>query len=354
MKLSLSPARHSWSSSGRSRCLPRSTRRALGPRRSAATPLDRSSPGAPAPPRPPRPLPGQAGLSLPPVPPSRARPRRRSVRRPPPVCSPMPRPPRERSWPSRAPGDSSRAPRAGSRARPWTARPHPLPPRTPREGSRARPSTARPHPLPPRLLRGSQLGLGPRGLIRCRLERLCHLGPRSLGLGHRGLAGSLSAGEALVELLVPPDLPGERLIHARRLPDRLLDGLGELGNAGLCEFARAFQLDPTGVRLRQLGGQALVVALERLQLLAQFRVCRHGRRGFGELFELGPSVLQNLVEGVERRLRVFLCPLLGSRRFTLREQGPGRRAGFERRQGAGRAGAEPKHAQAGERSQASA
>jgi hypothetical protein len=97
-----------------------------------------------------------------------------------------------------------------------------------------------------------------------------------------------------------------------------------------------------------------VVALERLQLLAQLRVGRQGRRGFSELFELGPSVLQNLVEGIERRLPVVLRPLRRSRRFALREQGPGRRAGFERWQGAGRAGAEPKHAEAGERPQTSA
>jgi hypothetical protein len=87
MKLSLSPVRHSRSSSVRSRSSPRSARRALGPPRSAATPLHCSSPGAPAP------------------------------------------PPRERSSRPQARCQSPRALCEDPPGRPSTARPHPLPPR---------------------------------------------------------------------------------------------------------------------------------------------------------------------------------------------------------------------------------
>ena len=47
---------------------------------------------------------------------------------------------------------------------------------------------------------------------------------------------------------------------------RLLDGFGELGDARLGEFARAFEIGPGGVRLLQGGGQALVLLLDGLEL----------------------------------------------------------------------------------------
>ena len=49
-----------------------------------------------------------------------------------------------------------------------------------------------------------QVGPLLRGRMRCRLERPCQPGPRFLGLGQRGLAGGISAGEAVVQFAILP------------------------------------------------------------------------------------------------------------------------------------------------------
>ena len=186
-----------------------------------------------------------------------------------------------------------------------------------------------------------QVGPRLRGRIRRRLELPCQPGLRFPGLGQRGVAGGFSAGEAVVQLVILPAQPGEVLIDARRVPTRGIDGFGELGNVCLCEFARTFQFDPTGVRLRQFDGQAFLIALERLSLVAQFRVCR---LGFDEVLEHGPSLIQSPAKGVRWRLPVFLCALFRYRRFTSHEHEPRRPAGYIQ-VGCGRRSVEQKSAE---------
>ena len=131
---------------------------------------------------------------------------------------------------------------------------------------------------------------------------------------------------------------------------RRLAGFGELGDAGLGEFARAFEIGPGGVRLLQGGGEALVLLLDGLELLAP---CRQSRTGLEQLLELRLSGRQHLVQILEpgrSRLCVFLRLRLGAhlparlRRLNdLDARQPFELAG---RHGAGLAGAEHERAQA--------
>jgi hypothetical protein len=150
----------------------------------------------------------------------------------------------------------------------------------------------------------------------------------------------LSLGETVIELGILLPKFDDLAIDACCFTDRHVDCFGKFGDTRLGKVVRTLQVRPLGFRFFQLGRQALVLFLERLNLLAQFGGRRHDR-GVAELFlEFGPSRLQDLVEIGKWRLRAFLDLRLSVRWGTLDEQETRYRAGLQSRQGIRLAGTE--------------